>query len=328
MKINTFIINCFFVFFFFLLIGTGKCNAGINSDSLQYLGNAFVKITTSEGKIIYIDPYAINQSDSADIILITHEHSDHNDLSRVQLKATGQVIRVANALLDTVYQTFTIGNITIKAVPAYNQYHLKSQGVGYVIEFDSIKVYHAGGTGKIPEMANLANQNITYALLHMTPGPELMTEAAALIQAKHDIPIHTTVSLQRLYDDALVARFTSPNKLIVTTDQTIALTTAVTSVIENNSMPYECRLFQNYPNPFNPVTSISYSVPNVGYISLKVYNMQGREIATLANEIQQPGVKTVRFNSTNLPSGIYFCRLSFVRKGTISIETNKLVLLK
>ncbi len=325
MKKSVYIIICLIIFFFFIVFTyTERCYGETNSDSLKYLGNAFVKITTSEGKIVYIDPYAIDQSDSADIVLITHEHSDHNDLSRVKQKSTCQVIRVANALLDAVYQTFTIGNITIKAVPAYNQYHSKSQGVGYVIEFDGIKVYHAGGTGKIPEMADLSGQNIAYALLPMTPGPELMTQAAALIQANHDIPIHTTVSLDRIYDTALVARFTSPNKLIVLTDQTIELTKPATNVEEACFLNFEYRLFQNYPNPFNPATIINFRVSVAGSVRLSIFDILGREVAVLVNENKYAGSYSVQWNAEGVPSGVYFCRL----KAGSYVQTKKLVMQK
>jgi hypothetical protein len=220
MKTTILLTFSFFLFFFFA--GAERCQVATNADSLKYLGTAFFKIKTSEGKVIYIDPYAVSEPDSADVVLITHEHSDHNDLTRVIQKATCQVIRNANAQQGGVYQNFTIGNIKITAVPAYNQYHPKSDGVGYVVEFDGIKVYHAGGTGKILEMADLAGQNITYALLPITPGPELMTQAAEIIQAQHDIPMHTN-------DSALIARFTSPNKLVVIPNEMIALTNDTSS---------------------------------------------------------------------------------------------------
>ena len=68
------------------------------SDSLKIITHSFAKIKTSEGMVIYIDPYAVNEfADSADVVLITHEHSDHNELTRVKQKAGCVVIRSANA---------------------------------------------------------------------------------------------------------------------------------------------------------------------------------------------------------------------------------------
>ena len=162
-----------------------------NSDTLNYIGHSFVKIKTSEGKVIYIDPFNVNEFiDSADVVLITHEHSDHNDLTRVHQKAGCQVIRSADVNVGGVYKSMIIGNIKVTGVAAYNSNHVKSACVGYVIEFDGIRIYHAGDTGKITEMADLASQDITYALLPMdgiyTMTPEEATQAAAMIHAKHD----------------------------------------------------------------------------------------------------------------------------------------------
>ncbi len=61
-----------------------------------------------------------------------------------------------------------------------------------------------------------------------------------------------------------------------------------------------------YPNPFNPSTSIQYEIGNSGFVSLKVYNILGSEVATLVNEFKQAGSYKVKFDATSLPSGIYF----------------------
>ena len=72
-------------------------------------------------------------------------------------------------------------------------------------------------------MADLAKEHITFALLPISSGPQNMTEAAAMIQAKYDIPIHTKVGLDLPYDTTKVAKFLSPNKLIVLPKSTIGL---------------------------------------------------------------------------------------------------------
>jgi hypothetical protein len=83
-------------------------------------------------------------------------------------------------------------------------------------------------------------------------------------------------------------------------------------------------LEQNYPNPFNPETAIRYQLSAFGHISLKVYDMLGREVATLVDEVKEAGTHSVRFDGSKLPSGIYICSL---HHGNVS-STTRLVLMK
>jgi hypothetical protein len=77
----------------------------------------------------------------------------------------------------------------------------------------------------------------------------------------------------------------------------------------NSEMPQSFVLYQNYPNPFNPSTLISYQLPASGFVTLKVFDVLGREIEMLVHERQNAGNHSVQFNATNLPSGVYFYRL-------------------
>ena len=74
-------------------------------------------------------------------------------------------------------------------------------------------------------------------------------------------------------------------------------------------IPSEYQLFQNYPNPFNPVTKINFAIQKQGLVTLKVYDMLGREVAALVNEFKQAGYYSIDFNASGLSSGIYFYRL-------------------
>lgn len=91
-------------------------------------------------------------------------------------------------------------------------------------------------------------------------------------------------------------------------------------------IPTEYVLQQNYPNPFNPETTISYSIPKSEHITLKVFDVLGREVATLVNEFKQAGMHNceLRIENGELPSGIYFYRITAGK----FIQTKKMVLLK
>lgn len=83
-------------------------------------------------------------------------------------------------------------------------------------------------------------------------------------------------------------------------------------------------LFQNYPNPFNPSTSISYSIPADGFVTLKIFNVIGQEVATVVNEQQKAGKYTARFDARQLSSGVYFYK---IEAGTFT-AVKKMMLLK
>jgi hypothetical protein len=74
-------------------------------------------------------------------------------------------------------------------------------------------------------------------------------------------------------------------------------------------LPDRWALGLNYPNPFNPITEIRYSVPRSEPMTLKVYNVMGQEVATLANGIQNPGMHIATFDGSKLASGVYVYRL-------------------
>jgi len=98
----------------------------------------------------------------------------------------------------------------------------------------------------------------------------------------------------------------------------------VTSVDGKENVPLVYALYDNYPNPFNPTTVIEYQLAAVGDVTLKVYDVLGREVKILVNERQNAGTHTVKFDGSSLSSGVYFYRL---HSGSYT-ATKKLLLLK
>ncbi|MFA5831866.1 MAG: T9SS type A sorting domain-containing protein [Bacteroidota bacterium] len=97
-----------------------------------------------------------------------------------------------------------------------------------------------------------------------------------------------------------------------------------TSVAWNETIPLKFSLEQNYPNPFNPSTTIRYALPSSAHVKLAIYDILGREIATLVNEEQSAGWKEVQWNASSVSSGFYFYKLSV---GSF-VETKKMMMVK
>lgn len=100
--------------------------------------------------------------------------------------------------------------------------------------------------------------------------------------------------------------------------------TVLVSVPENTQFPEKVTVEQNYPNPFNEETHIQYSIPAFQFVSVKVYDVLGRQIVNLVNESKHPGVYIARWNASNLPSGVYFYEL---RAGP-QFQRKKMILLR
>ena len=99
---------------------------------------------------------------------------------------------------------------------------------------------------------------------------------------------------------------------------------AITGIDEVMHTPINYNLFQNYPNPFNPVTTIKYSIPQAAFVSLKVYDVLGREVVALVNGKKTAGNYQVSFDASNLSSGVYLYKI----KAGSFVQTKKMVLLK
>ncbi|HMQ78261.1 MAG TPA: T9SS type A sorting domain-containing protein, partial [Ignavibacteria bacterium] len=99
--------------------------------------------------------------------------------------------------------------------------------------------------------------------------------------------------------------------------------------IENNNTPLGFKLEQNYPNPFNPKTKIGFSIANPGYVSLKIFDITGKQVAVLADKDMQAGYYNFDFDGQDLGSGVYIYRLEASgRDGIKNTESKKMILIK
>ncbi|MDI6765662.1 MAG: SdrD B-like domain-containing protein [Bacteroidota bacterium] len=93
-------------------------------------------------------------------------------------------------------------------------------------------------------------------------------------------------------------------------------------------IPGDYNLEQAYPNPFNPVTTLRYSVPQTSNVKLVIHNHIGQLVAVLVDEIQEPGYKMINWNASNIPSGVYFYRVTAQSEGKTYTDVKKMLLLK
>ncbi len=115
-----------------------------------------------------------------------------------------------------------------------------------------------------------------------------------------------------------------PQSIVFDPGNWILKNNTVVTEVEDVVQPFNYSLEQNYPNPFNPSTTIEYSIPQSGLVTLKVFNVLGKEVATLVNGQNDAGNHKVEFDASALNSGVYFYK---IESGSFA-ETKKMILLK
>ena len=194
---------------------------------LLYQGHGSFRLTADNGAVVYIDPFiGEGYGLPADIILITHQHEDHNQAGLVTKKAGCALISNVEALAGGKHNTFSFHGMEIEAVEAgYNQGHTVEDSVGFIIAVDGLKLYFCGDTSKTPQMETFAARKLDYAFLcadgFYNMGLEEAAQCAKLIGARHNVPVHLKPG--ELFDREMAERFDGPNRLIVEAGEEIDL---------------------------------------------------------------------------------------------------------
>ena len=156
--------------------------------------------------VLYIDPHLIRDGEKADLILITHDHFDHLDITSIKAVAKDDTVIVANACCVPRLQgkvaakvmpigegeTVSEKGVDVHAVAGYNHIHPRGSNVGFVFSLRGQTIYHAGDTDHVPEMASLGSIDIALVPIGgtYTMDEQEAAEATKVIQPKVIIPIH------------------------------------------------------------------------------------------------------------------------------------------
>ena len=199
---------------------------------IYYQGHASMRITTAEGKTIYVDPFMGDGYDvPADLILMTHGHYDHTQTKLIKTKnAVCETISWQEAIRGGKHQSFDLGYVKVEAVEAgYNRNHDVSNCVGYILTFSNgVTLYLSGDTSTTPQMKELAGRSLDYAFfccdgVYNMDMKEAI-ECARLVGAKHSIPYHMVPSdNSNGFDQAVAESFDVDGRIIVRPGEELVL---------------------------------------------------------------------------------------------------------
>ena len=183
---------------------------------LLYQGHGSYRITSDNGIVVYVDPYAGEGYDvPADLVSVTHEHSDHNQVDLVTLKDDGVILRHGDLFVDGESPIKKIKKVMIEGTPAENKNHTREECVGFIMTVDGITLYGAGDTNYYPEMESF--NDLDYALLPVdgiyNMSAQEASRCAHVIDSRYFIPIHTSPT--QLYDEDIAKSFKSPHALYI-----------------------------------------------------------------------------------------------------------------
>ena len=203
---------------------------------MLYQGHGSYRFTLDDGTVVYVDPFAGEGYDApADLVLVTHEHFDHNQIDKMPHADGCSVIRAADVHPTRgEYSTVESHGVRITAVQAYNKNHRVDECVGMLLELDGITFYASGDTSMTDDMRSgkLAEVGIDYAVF---PGDGLYnmdvaeaSECAKLVAARHSIlvhmvPMNNPADASQLFSRERAEAFTGPGRVIVAPGEVLDL---------------------------------------------------------------------------------------------------------
>jgi len=193
---------------------------------LLYQGHGSFRLISNDGVVAFIDPFIGTGYDvPADIILITHQHDDHNQIHLITQKPGCTIISNVEALTGGKHNTFLVCGIAVEAVEASNKNHSPDECVGFIITIDGFKLYFSGDTSRTAQMASFAARKLDYAFLSCDGFYNMnlkeASDCAQLIGARHNVPVH--IKPGELFDRKLAEQFKGPNRLIIDAGKEVEL---------------------------------------------------------------------------------------------------------
>ncbi len=248
--------------------------------------------------------YSLNELRSGFYIVLA---IPHGDFLPTYYDTSGGTLRLANAFPVSVANT-TVNNINIGVLPDTVSGMNRVRGVARTgtQPLSGTIVYIVSETSGAVVGAAVSEQTGNYAIVGLAPG---------------SYALHAT---NPGYNPTTSPSFTIAQQFLpATATMNVNLAQSPADVdATDDAVPQQFGLHQNYPNPFNPSTTIRYQLPANGQAALKVFDVLGREVATLINETQQSGSHEVIWDARGVSSGVYFYKL---KAGNFS-ETKKMVL--
>jgi len=293
-------------------------------ESWQY--NTIQNITWTAGNILNVNiEYKTSPGSSWQLIAASVPSGNGSFAWLVPNTPTSQArVRVSDSAdgnpVDSSNGYFTITSSSISTQPASLDFG--PVGVGSS-RMDTIRIFN-GGTGTLVISSVSTNSSVFIPGRTSFTIPPMSSDTMSVVFSP---PVIQT------YNDTLLISSNAPGSATLVP---LAGQGDDPNTVPEVTVPTTYALEQNYPNPFNPTTSITYSIPEAGHVSVKVYNTLGQEVSALVNRVQAAGKYSVSFGAKSssgdpLSSGIYFYRLSVAPEAKTSqgfVDMKKMILVK